>query len=278
MENGGERRFIKPLLDHFGTRPLAEIGQAEVERASRAIYPGAAPATINRQIHTPMSAILRHAHKRGLCDLSELERPRQPKGKVRWLRPDEAQRLIAACSPHMRPLVAFLFYTGARVSEALYLDWRSVDLGRAHVIFADTKNGETRGVPLHSQIVAVLANLPHRDGAVFRRPDGRPYAAKGDGGGQIKTGFRAACRRAGIEQFTPHDCRHTWATWHYAANRDPQGLMELGGWKSERMVWRYAHVNKERLAPSIANLPDLASGGENKGAMPFPVKKIEGKQ
>jgi hypothetical protein len=28
--------------------------------------------------------------------------------------------------------------------------------------------------------------------------------------------------------------------------------MALGGWKSERMVLRYAHLNTEHLAPSIA--------------------------
>jgi hypothetical protein len=28
-------------------------------------------------------------------------------------------------------------------------------------------------------------------------------------------------------------------------------LMKLGGWKSERMVLRYAHVNVSQLAPSV---------------------------
>ncbi len=38
----------------------------------------------------------------------------------------------------------------------------------------------------------------------------------------------------------PHNCRHTWATWHYAANRDIIGLMKLGDWKSDKMVLCYA--------------------------------------
>ena len=62
------------------------------------------------------------------------------------------------------------------------------------------------------------------------------------------------CRRAGVENFTPHDCRHTWATWHYAANRDLLTLMQLGGWKSLAMVERYAHVNSAHLAPSIKRM------------------------
>ena len=32
--------------------------------------------------------------------------------------------------------------------------------------------------------------------------------------------------------------------------------MQLGGWKSERMALRYAHVNVRQLASSINRLPD----------------------
>src|SRR5262249_25314901 len=159
-------------------------------------------------------------------------------------------------------IVLFMFYTGARVSEALYLEWRQVDLARAEVQFLETKNGEARGVPLHPRGVAALQSLKHRAGAVFRKPYGTSDARKADGGGQIKTGFYAACRRAGITDFTPHDCRHTWATWHYLANRDLKTLMELGGWQSEKMVLRYTHVNVSHLAQSIAALPWENSGKE----------------
>jgi hypothetical protein len=33
-----------------------------------------------------------------------------------------ADRLIEACSEHLRPLVIFLLYTGVRIGEALWLD------------------------------------------------------------------------------------------------------------------------------------------------------------
>ena len=46
----------------------------------------------------------------------------------------------------------------------------------------------------------------------------------------------------------------------YAANRDLGALMKLGGWKSERMVLRYAHVNVGELAASIEALPWRKSG------------------
>jgi integrase len=260
MEAGGETRFMQPLNECFGMTPLAKIDQVAVDSAARMLYPSAGNSTLARQVYGKVSAVLKFAADRKLCEYWQVKRPKQPTGRVRWLSPDEAERLIEACSSHLRPLVTFMLYTGARASEALYLDWVNVDLGRAHVVFPETKNGEPRGVPLHSGVVATLANLPHREGAVFRRPDGEPYAHKKNGGGQIKTAFKGACRRAGISDFHPHDCRHTWATWHYQANRDLIQLMELGGWKSERMVLRYAHVNKANLASSIEALPWGKSG------------------
>lgn len=261
MEAGGEPRFVSPLLKHFGTTPLDDIDTAGIEAAARKLYPNASPSTRNRQVFTPVSAIIRHAAARGRAQLRPIERPRQPKGRLRWLRPEEAERLIAECADHLRPLIVFLLYTGARMGEALSLTWSEVDLSRAHVTLLDTKNGEDRGVPLAPRVVAELANLRgERDGSVFRRHDGRAYAER-EGGGHIKTGFAGACRRAQIAPgFSPHGLRHTWATWHYAQHRDLIGLMRLGGWKSERMVMRYAHVNVADLAAGIEALPGGNAG------------------
>jgi len=253
-------RFMQPLNEHFGMTKLAQIDQLAVDRAARALYPGASPATLSRQVYGKVSAVLKFAADRKLCDYWQVKRPKAPMGRIRWIEPDEAERLIDACADHLRPLVIFMLYTGARVSEALYLDWSEVDLSRAHVYFPKTKNGEARGVPLHPRVVAELANRNHRDGAVFLTHRGLPYEPKEEAGGQIKTAFKGACRRANIDAFRPHDCRHTWATWHYRANRDLIALKELGGWKSERMVLRYAHVNKENLAGSIEALPWGKSG------------------
>ena len=203
-----------------------------------------------------MSAVLKFAARRGWCEFRPIERPRQPKGRTRWFRPAEAERL----------------------SEALYLDWADVDLTKRRVWFLDTKNGESRGVPLNERVVLELANLPHRKGAVFRRPDGAPYERRLGGGGQIATAWTGVCRRAWFAKkavirrrngrkatvwrpfYSPHDCRHSWATWFYSETRDLRALMELGGWKSERMVMRYTHVNPDHLRTQIDALPCEKSG------------------
>jgi integrase len=125
MEAGGEnlegrRRHLKPIIAKLGCVPLAKIDQAVIEKTARALYPNGSLATLNRQVFTPIAAVLNYAAKRGMCAHRVVERPPQPKGRIRWITFEEAERLIHACSPHLRPLVMFLLGTGARMSEALF--------------------------------------------------------------------------------------------------------------------------------------------------------------
>lgn len=272
MEAGGERAHLAPIIKELGRRKVGSIGQSDIEDMAKKLGAGKSPATVNRQFYTPAVAVLHYAARKRWCSKPVIARPKQPAGRVRFITYEEAERLIAAAAPHLKPLVIFLLSTGCRLSEALYLDWTHVNLTRCHVSFANveaggvgTKNGESRGVPLHPRAVAALANVEwEKTGHVFRRPAGKikkagrvwlAYASRdGKGGGQISTGWAAMCKRAKIIDFTPHDCRHTWATWHYAANKDLLQLMQLGGWKSPEMVMRYAHVNASHMAPSIAKI------------------------
>ena len=211
IKETGSRRFVMRVLDHFGTTALPLIGQEAIDNAASKLYPKASNATRNRQVYTPVSAILHHAARKGWCARPVFTRPKMSKVSIKWLKHDEAERLIAACSPHLKPLVIFLLYTGARVGEVLWLDWSNVDLKRRHVTFPKTKNGDPRGVPLHSRVVAALEGIPSRDGPVFRAPNGAPYAppAPDDGdtsaGSRIKAAFAGACRRQPSPTSRPTD-------------------------------------------------------------------------
>jgi integrase len=262
IEAGGETLYLEPIIQHFGTgTKLAVVDQNTIDLAVRKLYPNHAPSTMNRQGYTPISAVLHHAARRGWCNAFTIERMDEGKTRVRWLSYDEADRLTAAASSHMRPLVIFLLYTGARIGEALWLDWHNVDLDRKHVQFIDTKNGTSRGVPLHPRVIEVLRGINHCEGCVFRTPAGGIYRPLDpnkpndkSAGSRISTAFQGAVRRAKLTDFSPHDCRHTWATWHYQANRDLGALQRLGGWKTLSMVMRYAHTNVAELDQTIERL------------------------
>jgi len=63
-----------------------------------------------------------------------------------------------------------------------------------------------------------------------------------------------ALQRAGIQDFRWHDLRHTFATWHREAGTPMHELQRLGGWKTQSMVERYAHVAPEGLQLAASRL------------------------
>lgn len=241
---------LRRIRDAFGSATrLGDIDQDTIASLREKMHaPDVSESTVLRQIITPLRSVLRHAHKRGWCDAPVLESPRITGGRTLYMTPDEAERLLAAAAAHIKPLLTFLIGAGARMSEAIYLEWRDVDLKGARAIFwADrTKSGKRRDAILPPRVVVALANLPHRDGMVFRRDDGEPYVVKVGEGGQIKRAWAGAIARAGLDpEYTPHTLRHSWASWHYALHKDPMRLKVEGGWSSLDLVERYAHLMKD---------------------------------
>jgi integrase len=161
--------------------------------------------------------------------------------------PPDAFRLIEACSAHFRPILCLSLMTTCHPSEAIFLDWRQVDLTTRRVQFPRGRARNGRSVSLHPAIVAVLARLPYREGAVFRRPDGRPYRRE-RGAAAVKTAFTAACRRAKVKDFTIRDVRVTSAVWQLARNPDFDAHMRRGGWRGDlRMAARYKRISTADL-------------------------------
>ncbi len=246
----GDKDRLHRIMVALGDVTLAAVGQEAVDEVrAKILRTDASPATVLRGVISPIRAVLQHAHRRGWCDAPIFEVPKQPPGRPRFLLPGEAERLIATAAPHVRPLLIVLLSTGARMSEAIELDWRDVDLVGARVIFWRTKGGNRRVAVLTPRAVVALANLPEREGPVFRwqTPALKRSSAYVDRGrregGQIRTAWHGALRRAGLDaDLTPHDLRHTWATWHYAVHRDLLLLKVDGGWWSVTLVERYAHL------------------------------------
>jgi len=119
----------------------------------------------------------------------------------------------------------------------------------------DTKNGKALGVPLNETAVAVLMRQQGRHATRVFTFRGKPLNSA-----NTRT-WKTALERAGIRDFRWHDLRHTWATWMRQADVPTWVLQELGGWKSETMVRRYAHISVKHLQPFADQLimPDTAA-------------------
>ena len=68
---------------------------------------------------------------------------------------------------------------------------------------------------------------------------------------------------AEIEDFIWHDLRHTWANWLVQRGVPLRVLQEMGGWKTLRMVQRYAHLAPGHLHQHAQVLHELVTFDTN---------------
>lgn len=258
----GNARFLKPIVDHFGFMPLRQIDQQAIDKAAIALYPGATPATRNRQIYSPVSAVLKSAGFKG-----KIDRPEGWRGKARvtWLKPPQAFALFRAADakdPEFGIFLRVLTYTGMRLSECTGMTIELLELSEAFAYVAMTKNDEPRGVHLPPVVVAALANHPRgldRKGQrVFRFVKcGRLYTWLDE---SLTAAGIALPPRTGF-----HVLRHTWATWmRRYGGLDTRGLVGTGAWKDERSASRYEHVIATEEARRADLLPTEGDSGKTR--------------
>jgi integrase len=159
--------------------------------------------------------------------------------RLRYLSLEECQHLIDSCkAPHLRAIVTVALHTGMRSGEIRNLQWRDLDFDIGFLIVRDSKNGETRHVPMDSTVVALLRDWPHTEGSDFVFSN-----AAGSRIGWLQHGFRKALGRAGLSDLHFHDLRHTFASQWMMAGGDLYVLRSILSHKSVAMTQRYAHLS-----------------------------------
>jgi integrase len=249
---GGEKRFLMPLLDHFGKTPMSQITQESIDEAALLLYPNTTPSTRNRQVYSPISAVLK-ANRVNM----PIIRPKGSRGATRtfYFEPREVERLIAAASEQNREfglLLLFLLCTGLRLSEALSLQVRHLSLEDARAYVEKTKNGLPRTVHLPPQLVAAMANHPRgydREGRVFRFSKcSRLYQRLQDAADSARVIIP--------DRVAFHALRHTYGAYmRRYGDLDTSGLVAAGAWRSHDAARRYEHLDVNAAAKASDAFP-----------------------
>jgi integrase len=90
---------------------------------------------------------------------------------------------------------------------------------------------------------------------IFPGPEGRPYERS-----YVGRVFQRGARAAGLRDFHFHDLRHHGATMALNRGFTAPIVMALGGWKTERMMWRYAAVTDQTLRAAAEAVSGSESG------------------
>jgi integrase len=235
-----DEQLLRDLKEYFGANKVfSQISVAEVEDYRVDRREGWSPATCNRAV-----ALFKHVFNFAIDRNWAKENPvrriklyRENNERVRFLEPQEKERLLAFCGAQLRPLVVTALFTGMRIGELLALTWADVDLGRKLIHVRDSKSGKGRHIPMSASVYEVLSPVTrHIDNArVFYNEDGKPYRS-------CRSAFATALRRAGIRDFRWHDLRHSFASYLAMAGVDLNMIRELMGHKTITMTLRYSHL------------------------------------
>jgi len=190
--------------------------------------------------------------------MRKVTKPKEPRGRVRFLSDDERQRLLQACQksnhPYLYIVVVLALATGMRLGEILKMRWEDVNFEKGYIILHETKNSERRRIPLvdhaHKVLQALHKNRNIVSSLVF--PDFRKRIA--DKVFDHRTAWLNALEKAKILDFKFHDLRHSAASYLAMNGASLAEIAEVLGHKTLQMVKRYAHLSEAHTSKVVASM------------------------
>lgn len=280
-------RFIEIIIKrdpNFAERACAEITGQEVKALAPRIYPDASTDTWQRQVCTPISAVINNAHELGNCPPIRIKafsareriaqdarrgkqsRVKKTPGNWAWL---EAFRVAARelGEDGLATMALFMFLKGRRISTMIQLEPKHMDLQNHRVWLTASKGWDAGWVDIPVELVVELANLEPRRPRMHRARDGsrRRWPVRVFGFARrdaVYPRWRAICKHAAIEVILPHAAgRHGFGTETISRlGIDPASAAREGGWANPGQMFRtYAHPvedTSEIQAKIRANRPD----------------------
>ena len=180
-------------------------------------------------------------------DIDHLPRPKKSKRHPRILSHKEVVRLIEAPANFKhRMIIAFLYATGLRISEALNVKLSDVDGDRLELFIRQGKGKKDRIVNIPEQLLVLLRTY-------YKRFKPVEYLFEGGTKGQSYAGesirriIRGAKKLAKIKkQVSPHTLRHCYATHHLENGTDLVYLKEQLGHAKLMTTAKYIHLCQKR--------------------------------
>ncbi|MGA9970807.1 MAG: site-specific integrase, partial [Candidatus Acidiferrales bacterium] len=132
-----------------------------------------------------------------------------------------------------------------RLSEQYTIRWEDVSFIRRTLTIRRSKNGTTRHVRLNRGALSALKTL---------QAQGNESKLVCGGTNTPRWWFDPAVKEAGLEGFTWHCLRHTFASRLVMAGVDIRTVQELLGHKTIAMTVRYSHLAPEHNLAAVERL------------------------
>ena len=256
----------------LGNLKLADVTPAKVAECRDRLL---TTPTVRGKLRSPSTAVrylavLSHAFSIAMREWGwvdgnpcrKVTKPKESRGRVRFLDESERGRLLEACrqstSTMLYPIVVLALMTGMRRGEIMGLRWQDVDLDDACLTLHQTKNGERRVIPLVGRALQLLQErrAGRLDDAELVFPGRSLRRAL-----EFRRPWLRALERAAIYDFRFHDLRHTAASYLAMQGCTTLDIAELLGHKTLQMVKRYSHLSTAHARASLLKLDSVVFPG-----------------
>jgi len=260
-----ENRYRLHLKNRFGKKRMDRISPFHLEKMKLELKEELSPQSI-KHILRLVSRIYRKAAKWGLYNgenpvgPDKAEMPVVRNERTRYLTPEEVRVLLAELRKNpwtkeskdledavLHDIVLLSLLTGARAGEVFSIRGRDVNLDEGFVTFSDTKNGNSRHVPVPDTLQEILKKRMPANPSDFIF-----QSKKGGKIREVSHAFDRAVERLGFnkgassrDRVTFHTLRHTFCSWAVLSGTPLRTVMDLSGHKSLSMLQRYAHLSGE---------------------------------
>ena len=257
-----EKGRIKMLSERLGEYSLVSL-TPEIVSAFRdaRLGEGKSPNTVRLELAV-LSNLFTIAMREWRLGLSHnpvtlVRKPSAPH-RERRLAKTEAVILLAECDKHSNRMLGWLvrvaLLTGMRLSEIVSLRVDQIDLARRVLRLTQTKNGNSRTVPLTKAasevFAAALANplRPKETDLLFFGDPGRtgkrsPY--------RFEKVWNEMKKRIKLTDLHFHDLRHEAVSRFVEMGLSDQEVAAISGHKSMQMLKRYTHLRAEELVEKL---------------------------
>ncbi len=246
-----EKLFFDQFVKFAGIRHLGEAKRDDVERFKlKRKKDGLSLYSVNDALRH-LQAIYNYAIKWGLTERNPfkgVERFKVDKNPPKYLNKEQADRVLAIAERHGRDIYwvfALGLYAGLRRNEIVNARWEWFDFKHKLITLSSyssfkLKDSETRTIPLHSKLAAILQSHASKEGYLVL-PE-KNHEGKNRYRYEFKLAFKSVCDEAGVPWVTPHVLRHTFASQLATAGVSLYKISKWLGHSDFKTTQIYAHL------------------------------------
>lgn len=247
-----KKRAIKALIEGMGNYRLNRITPFIIEkyRVDRQ-KTGLKPQSINTDVFV-LSHIMSQALKEGLISknpCSEVKRLKVTGKRDRILSDSEIDLILNKLEGKDRLMVLVSLFTGMRLNEVLGLTWNDIDFENRIISIVQSKTGKLVKIPLSNFIAGELWAYKTTDGRVFDAAEVNKRLVV-----RYSNHFSRLFKNLGIQGFTFHNLRHSFASLQCGIGTDIVTTQSLLGHSDITQTMRYSHSQVEAKRIAIDNV------------------------